>query len=96
MPFQASASVTLVGPVDEEPTASHAVVERQETLTSPLEDWPGLAVVWVVQLLPSQTSASVLAVPLLENFPTASHEVGDVQEIPLSWLVAAPAGTGVV
>ena len=94
VPFQASASVTLVVPVNEEPTASHAVAEMHETPRSPLEVWlAALEVAWMVQVLPFQTSASVLAVPPLENCPTASHAVADVQETALSWLLVVPAGS---
>src|SRR6516165_2157256 len=94
VPFQASASVTLVVPVLEEPTASHAVAEMQETPESPLEAWPaGFWVAWMVQVLPFQTSASVWNVLPVENWPTASHAVAEVHETPSSWLLVAPAGS---
>ena len=53
-------------------------------------------VAWMVQVVPFQTSASVRNAPPVENWPTASHAVADVQETPLSWLLVAPDGIGVV
>ena len=93
-PFHTSASVFVVAPVVDWPTAWHAVAEVQETpLSSLLDAPPGLGVAWMDQLPPAHTSASVSTVAPLVNSPTASHTVADGHEMPLS--CPAP-GSGMV
>ena len=94
-PFQTSASVAELGPVNESPTASQSVAEVQETPPSSLFAAPlTLGVVWMVQELPFQPSARVCVVPPLVDCPTASHDDADLHETSLSWLAVAPPGWG--
>jgi hypothetical protein len=59
---------------------------------------PGLGLVTIDHLVPSQCSTRVrpcTVVPAAtEKLPTAHMSLGDSAEIPLSWLLAAPAGVG--
>jgi hypothetical protein len=79
VPFHVSASV----PYAEEPTATHAAFEAQDTDDSELKGEPdGLGVVGICQVLPFQVSANV-SVPLGPRFvPTAVHVVAPRQDTP--------------
>lgn len=82
------------------PTAVQAVAELHDTLRSKLAFAAlGAGVLWIVQPEPSHRSASGTALPppaVVEKLPTAVQASEDGQEIPLSALVAAPGGLGVL
>src|SRR5260370_23886834 len=84
-PFQTSASVAELGPVEESPTASHTDAEGQDTPLSTLfAALPTLGVDWMVQLGPPQPSPSGCVAPPLVNFPTASQASSCCHDTPLS------------
>jgi hypothetical protein len=94
LPFHTSASVVVVEPVVDSPTASQALADVQETPLSELLVAPlGLGVDWMDQLLPFHTSASVCVVELGVAWPTASQKLADVHEMVLS---RPPPGSGMV
>jgi len=98
VPFQASASVTLVPELSVElPTAVHVLADVHETPEKVLDASPaGVGVDWIDQLVPSQASAKVTLGPELSAaLPTASQEVEEMHETAARIGPLAPAGFGV-
>jgi len=92
VPFQRSASGTVLVPLKNDPTAVHAFGARHDTpLRDGSEPPAGMGVLWMVQVVPFQASAQIW--PVAE--PTAVHAVAELQDTSLSWLVVDPAGLGV-
>ena len=93
VPFQRSASGTVLVPLKNEPTAVQAFGAVHDTPCRAGSEPPGgMGVFWMVQVVPFQASAQVW--PVAE--PTAVHAVAELHDTSLSWLVVDPDGLGVV
>src|ERR1700722_14739117 len=83
VPFQRSASVTVVVPLEESPTAVQALADVHDTPYRKVNDAPaGLGVCWIDHLVPFQRSASVTVVVPLEESPTAVQALADAHDTP--------------
>ena len=92
MPFQRSASGTVLVPLKNEPTAVQAFGAVHATPCRAGSEPPaGMGVFWMVQFVPFHPSAQVWP----EAEPTAVHAVAERHETSLSWLVVEPARLGV-
>ncbi len=92
-PFQVSASVSLVLPLTNKPTAVHAVAEVHEIPVS----CPALAswMLMTVHVPPLSRSASRWLPVLSLTLPTAMHALEAVHDTALKLQVTPPGGTGV-
>jgi hypothetical protein len=96
VPFQRSATGTLLPPAMPLPTAVQSLAELHETpFSATSKVLAGLGTLWTVQLEPFQRSAngcdgkSVVPAP-----PTAVHAVDDVHETARKAADAVPGGAG--
>jgi hypothetical protein len=91
VPFQRSASGTLLVPLKNEPTAVQAFGAVHESPCRAGSEPPaGMGAFWMVQFVPFHASAQVW--PVAE--PTAVHAVAELHDTSLSWLVVDPDGLG--
>jgi hypothetical protein len=83
LPSQRSASVTVVVPLEEWPTAVQALADVHDTPDRTVFDAPaGLGVVWIDHLLPFQPSASATSWVPVPCSPTALQALADAQDTP--------------
>jgi hypothetical protein len=92
VPFHVSASITLLEPEMESPTAVQTVADVHDTPFSSLLVTPtGLGVGWIAHLVPVQDAANVPSGPV----PTAVHVVVDGHDTAFRVLPVVTAGLGV-